>query len=71
MQNLCQLNTAFQDEPIDYIVSVHISNLVNTPYLNETMRLIHLNNLVNIFTFDRVAEVYKLITNEKLSKKIA
>lgn len=68
---IIKLNNEYQDEPIDYIVSNQLNNILLTysgkaDLLSEYYLMLQVNNLVFTYGYDTVAMCYKLVFGLKL-----
>lgn len=68
---MLQFNTAYNNEPIDYIVCNQLNNILLTyggkaDLLSEYYLMLQVNNLVVTYGYETVAKAYKLVFGLKL-----
>lgn len=68
-----KLETSYCNEPIDYIVSNQLNNILLTyagksDLLSEYYLMLHVNNLIITYGYETVANNYKLVFGLKLEK---
>ena len=68
---MLQLNTAYSNEPIDYIVCNQLNNILLTysgkaDLLSEYYLMLQVNNLVVTYGYETVASCYKLVFGLRL-----